>query len=450
MQPLAKNSFNPAAGLDSASADINKIMRLSYGTEIDYQRLAYEAGEIWKSWNKQIELGTNNLPAGLEKEDKLWYSTGMLRMSATEDYGEFELRTLENMQKEGLREMQYMCDNPEDILRARSRGWGQKLDPLDKKKRLGYNTAVLDSTAGFVAADKACHWVWHLCQRAGVHFVQDPTRGKVTQIVDDGDKVIGIKTADGLEHHSDMVIVACGGWTPTLIPEVRSLLETTAGSVATIHIDEVTMPHLWQKYAPENMPVLTWGMKEGKGVYMLPRTKEGVIKFGYRATKWTNYDTVGDGQRISVPKTAHVTDKKESNIPKKSLNSIKEFISINTPDLLPLEFSATKLCWYTDSIDNSFVIDHVPNKPGMFVCSGGSGHGFKFLPILGREIVPILEGRGQDTVYGKMWRWREDKALTLGNKRNGLQEGEGGPRVLAKQDMASPRDWRVNSEASRL
>jgi sarcosine oxidase / L-pipecolate oxidase len=101
-------------------------------------------------------------------------------------------------------------------------------------------------------------------------------------------------------------------------------------------------------------------------------------------------------------------------------------------------------------MDNSFVIDHVPNRPGLFVCSGGSGHGFKFLPILGREIVPIIEGRGEGTVYGNMWRWREDKASKLGNKRNGLEEGEKGNRVLEKQEMASPKDWRVGSESSKL
>jgi sarcosine oxidase/L-pipecolate oxidase len=108
------------------------------------------------------------------------------------------------------------------------------------------------------------------------------------------------------------------------------------------------------------------------------------------------------------------------------------------PDLLPLGFSSTKLCWYTDSIDNSFVIDHVPNRSGLVVCSGGSGHGFKFLPLLGREVIPVLEGRGQDTVYGRMWAWRDKPR---GQKRNGLEEGETGPRVLSKQKMASPEDW---------
>lgn len=50
----------------------------------------------------------------------------------------------------------------------------------------------------------------------------------------------------------------------------------------------------------------------------------------------------------------------------------------------------------------------------------------------------MLEGRGADTVYGRMWAWRENRNA----KRNGLEEGEAGPRVLAKQEMASPEDWK--------
>lgn len=111
---------------------------------------------------------------------------------------------------------------------------------------------------------------------------------------------------------------------------------------------------------------------------------------------------------------------------------------MNFPELVPLGISSTRLCWYTDSIDNSFVVDFVPGRPGLAVCSGGSGHGFKFLPILGREVVKILEGRGSETAYGRLWQWRSSKE----NKRNGLEEGELGPRVLSRQTMASETDWK--------
>ena len=149
-----------------------------------------------------------------------------------------------------------------------------------------------------------------------------------------------------------------------------------------------------------------------------------------------------NGQRISIPKTAHVTDDKETNITLQALSAIKEHIHVNMPDLEHLGLSSTKLCWYTDSIDNSFVVDRVPGRKGVVVCSGGSGHGFKFLPILGREVVKILEGGKDSSVFRDMWRWR---SLREGSRRNGLEEGEAGARVLAKHTMASPEDWRVQT-----
>ena len=122
----------------------------------------------------------------------------------------------------------------------------------------------------------------------------------------------------------------------------------------------------------------------------------------------------------------------------------KAYIATTLPELAPLGISATKLCWYTDSVDNSFLVDRVPGRPGVLVCSGGSGHGFKFLPVLGREVVGILEGgeggEAAPTVYRDMWRWRDSVARGE-ERRNGLEEGEDGPRVLGKQRMAGEEDW---------
>lgn len=151
-----------------------------------------------------------------------------------------------------------------------------------------------------------------------------------------------------------------------------------------------------------------------------------------------------------------MTEEKETDIPLQALDAIKcepsihppshpsrsdvhqtAFITTTLPSLTPLGISSTKLCWYTDSVDNSFLITPLPSQPSIVVCSGGSGHGFKFLPILGREVVKILEGDKGPNVYRDMWKWRE----TDFGKRNGLEEGEDGPRVMAKQTMASSADW---------
>ena len=68
-------------------------------------------------------------------------------------------------------------------------------------------------------------------------------------MVEDGrgdKKVKGLRTADRRTHSADVTIVACGGWTPSLIPETEGLLETTAGSVVTIELPKDRVD-LWNK-----------------------------------------------------------------------------------------------------------------------------------------------------------------------------------------------------------
>ncbi|KAK6910423.1 hypothetical protein I203_104455 [Kwoniella mangroviensis CBS 8507] len=78
------------------------------------------------------------------------------------------------------------------------------------------------------------------------------------------------------------------------------------------------------------------------------------------------------------------------------------------------------MCWYTDSVDNSFVIDYVPGyNKGLFVASGGSGHGFKFLPVLGKHV----------------------RASVPGQPANGIEEGEESGRNLADLIIAEEKDW---------
>ncbi len=61
------------------------------------------------------------------------------------------------------------------------------------------------------------------------------------------------------------------------------------------------------------------GMGNDKDIYSFPRDENGVIKIGFRKTKWTNYGDVA-GKRISVPKAVYV---KETNIPVPALEGIK-------------------------------------------------------------------------------------------------------------------------------
>lgn len=247
-------------------------------------------------------------------------------------------------------------------------------------------------------------------------------------------------------------ITTAGPWTPYLFPSVSPLLETTAGSVAYFQLPPQSQaPELWDRFSPENFPVFAYGgWAKGAGIGGFPRTEDGMVKIGYRGTKYTNYENVEDPttkteHRISVPKTKYWPEKAEPAITKQAVEAIKHVVQEAMPELIQFGISGCRNCWYTDSLDNGFIVDRVPGDEGMMVCSGGSGHGFKFLPILGREVLNIIEKPEEKNAFGKLWQWR----TKTNGPRNGLEQGENGPRNWKKQTMATEKDWKF-SEKARL
>jgi glycine/D-amino acid oxidase-like deaminating enzyme len=63
-----------------------------------------------------------------------------------------------------------------------------------------------------------------------------------------------------------------------------------------------------------------------------------------------------------------------------------------------------RLCLYCDTPDHDSLIDHDPQHPGLVIAAGGSGHGFKFAPLLGDVIADVVE-RQQNRWAGRFgWR----------------------------------------------
>ncbi|KAK0637800.1 L-pipecolate oxidase [Lasiodiplodia hormozganensis] len=461
-QPYDQNGYSTTAGCDAASADENKILRASYGDRKIYQDLAFSAIPIWESWNSSISSSSpTSLPTNLHPTDTIWVPAGFLRLS---DNGldEHEAITQRNFPA-AIKHTQYHINDASRAADAVSRDGipATKLDPFGRRARGLPVDGVLDATGGYVLASKACAWALHLCAAAGVKLRLGPEQGRyvrhATGVSPTTGKrcVTGVVTADGTTHPASLVVVACGGWTPALLPDADELLETTAGSVLTVRIPKDERPDLWDKFAPENFPVWSWKMASyGKnaggenrtsvgGLYGFPRTPDGVVKFGFRGAKWTNYAHERDDgsgkkkKKVSFPKTGG------GEVPEKAMEVVEKFCEENLPDLLTLPIETARLCWYTDSVDNDFLVDYVPGTEGLVVCSGGSGHGFKFLPVLGSKVVEVIEGK-KDSEYVKAWRWRERPT----DKANGLEEGPSGWRTLDKQRMVN--GWKDGKVAAKL
>ena len=76
--------------------------------------------------------------------------------------------------------------------------------------------------------------------------------------------------------------------------------------------------------------------------------------------------------------------------PKATVDQIKNFVDRVFPELTNAPIQSAKICWYCDARDGNFIIDHVPARPGLVVACGGSGHGFKFAPVIGDVIADVV------------------------------------------------------------
>lgn len=230
--------------------DINKIIRAAYGTEIWYQELALDAITKWKDWNEEIKTG-KTVPPGFSTSDMLFVNNGTLMMSSDPSLSQFERDTLQSMTKVGLEHTQIDASKPHHVDRAKTNGFGFALDAFNLNKK----SALLDMQAGFAYANRACRFALHKAESLGVRFVFGQSKGKFLSFLENFDsQITGVRTADGVAHPAELTIMACGGWTPSLVTQLDNLCETTAGSVAIFQLPPDKA--LWERFAPENFP--TW------------------------------------------------------------------------------------------------------------------------------------------------------------------------------------------------
>lgn len=443
-QPYSQNAYACSEGADAASADENKIIRASYGGAKLYQDLAFKAMPEWEAWNRLLATTpAEELPTGLSPQDRLWDNCGFLRIS-DQGFDNEERATQKNFPPE-LKHTQYRISDPQRREDALENGIpASKLDPFDRLSKNLSTDGILDTTAGYALASRACAFALHLCQKANINLNLGPDHALASlSYSPTGTTVTGLTTASKTHHTCSHLILATGGWTPTLLPTTSSLLEATSGSILSFRLPSSRLD-LWSKFSPANFPVWSFNMPSYTvpgtsigGIYGLPRTPEGVVKIAFRGAKFPSYASTHTnpttGSALSHPRTD------EDRVPAEAMRVLRTFAAENVPELLELEFEKARLCWYTDSVDNNWLISYVPQVSNLVVASGGSGHGFKFLPVLGEHVADVFEGR--ETEYTRLFAWR---GVPEG-ERNGLEEGPGGWRALEKQRMVGKRAWKTGS-----
>lgn len=347
----------------AASTDVSKVIRMEYGTDDDYMALADEAITGWHGWNDLFA-------------DTLYHETGVMMVTRQPmKPGGFVYESYQRLLKSG--------HSPERLdageIARRFPAW-----------KLGvYVDGHFNPRAGFAESGRVVETLIKHARSLGVEVHSGQT---AAQLVKNEARVTGVKTRESETFAADHVVVCAGSWTHTLVPELEAVMKATGHPV--FHLK----PPNPELFTPPNFVVFTADIA-ATGWYGFPlHPREGIVKIANH----------GVGLELHPEKDERVVTKEDEA-------NLRRFLEGTFPALVDAPIVYTRRCLYHDTLDEHFWIDTHPEIENLTIGAGGSGHGFKFGPVLGSLIADAVEQRPNNLL--PKFRWRELSAKTAGQEQ---------------------------------
>ncbi|KAI1633691.1 FAD dependent oxidoreductase [Biscogniauxia mediterranea] len=395
---------SPEAGVfpasDASSVDSSRIVRADYADPA-YASLAARA--IAQHWRRPDGLGGGGRYA----------ESGLLIAGGGDGEGN------------GLAYVRRSYDN------ARALGAPVRAlpSPADVRAASGTGAAFggggwgyLNAGSGWADAAACMRWMHARAVETGrIAFVNGTAERLLVSSNDDGQRrvVTGVrllakeaKNENENENETlsaDLVVVAAGAWTPALV-DLSGQAVATGQVIGYVRITEEEQARLGAN------PVL---LDLTDGLFVIP-PRDCVLKVARHSYGYLNPTTVAhpplgnpDPQGLLLPPPPSKTvslplthlDDANLEIPEEGKAALREGLRKLVPELEDRPFFKTRLCWYTDTPTADWIIDYHPHWQGLFIATGGSGHAFKFLPVLGDQIVDSITGNPPKE-FREKWKWR--------------------------------------------
>jgi glycine/D-amino acid oxidase-like deaminating enzyme len=325
----------------AASTDISKLVRADYGTDAHYFDMMRAAMPIWRRWGAA--------------EPGLFHDDGVLFLTE----GRFEPQSFEATSRRML---------------AQRGGRHADVDP----RRFGWNVsanaeAYVDHDAGWASSGAVVAWMAQQAREAGAQVRE---RAEWRGLIQQNGRTIGVDVGERLL--ADAVVIAAGTWTRRVVPELDGFLRSTAQPVLHFAVNPA-------EFRPPQF--LPWAFDISRtGWYGFPSLEDGTLKIAHHGRGWDR-----------DPNTPRVADA-EVDPP------FRTFLAAHLPQIHDAPIRTRKLCLYCDTPDGDFLIDRHPRDAGLILATGGSGHAFKFAPLLGDCVADAVEAK--PNAWNARFRWR--------------------------------------------
>lgn len=348
----------------AASTDISKVVRMEYGADRRYMALMEAARAGWLRWNERWAA---------DGAGPLYHETGVLMVARDRMApGGFEHDSYRSLLARGHR--------PERLdakaIARRYPAWstGRFVDGFYHRMG-GY------AESGTVVAALA-----RQAQAAGIEV---SARTRAAALVEEAGRVRGVRTDRGRTLRAAGVVMAAGAWVGTLHPPLSGAIRASGHPVFHLR------PADPAPFRADRFPTFTADVAR-TGYYGFPVNADGVVKIASHAL----------GRPIDPDAPRSVAPGAETRL--------RRFLADTFPALAGAPVVSTRLCLYADTQDEDFWIARDPDRDGLTVAGGGSGHGFKFAPVLGALIADAATGADNPALA--RFRWRPEVTLAHGTE----------------------------------
>jgi monomeric sarcosine oxidase len=229
----------------------------------------------------------------------------------------------------------------------------------------GLGASVYETQAGVIRAHAAVQTlVSHLMAAQRVSYVT----ARVSPI-DEAQAAPVVRTTTGDAVEADRYVFACGPWLPRVLPGV-----------------------VGGRIRPTRQEVLYFGVPPGDTRFSVSRLP---VWIDFTAGLYGIPDLDARGFKVGIDRHGPVVDPDtlERVVDPETVAHTRSWVATRFPALAEAPLLDAHVCQYENTSSGDFIIDRHPSWSACWIVGGGSGHGFKHGPAVGRHVADLVDGR---------------------------------------------------------
>ena len=321
----------------ASSGGESRMTRAGYGRDAIYSKMAFDSLKEWKALST-----SSGLP--------IFIPHGVLFFTATPD--DYFTQSLVVNRSLGL-----------PIAEMNQSQMQRRFPMIDFS---GVALGMFEPDFGALLARRAVQTLVKRYTEAGGLYQQTAARPPSAT----GDRLLALQTLNGARIEADIFVFACGPWLPKLFPKLLG------GRIIA------TRQEVFFFAPPAGEPMFQPGWMPGWADF-----NGGDVYYGFPDLEGRGVKFAHDAHGVEVD-----PDTQSRQPTKAALDEIIAFRDRRFPRLRNAPLTEARVCQYENSSNGDFLIDRHPELSNVMLVGGGSGHGFKHGPEVGRLAAKLVEG----------------------------------------------------------